>query len=148
MTRAQQQDLDDRERSEFLTRLDASEIRLTEWEEKFVGDFKKWSLPTNFWTGSDRRRTSCDQMRRRYEHQLPAMTGLSINAQVALAVAQADPGHCGYLKRNPDTGRQQPCSAPAVIKLRNGLELCADCNRIRESGLAQLRAAKERQLRS
>ena len=136
---------EDSRRGDFLRAIDGDEANLSDFEVKFVGDFIKARGKSNAdldfqWFTAGRRQV-VDNMIHRY--------GLrTLKQSAAPVVPQAEPGHCGYLKRDEETRKQTPCGAKAVIKLRNGLELCADCNRVREQGLAMLRAAKERRLRS
>lgn len=137
----------DLRRGEFLRAIDSGVENLSQFEmdfiESFLGDraLKDAALDWQWFT--EGRRKVVDNMIHRYGFRSLKMEAAAVNR-----LPPSAPGKCGYLVR-PEPGRpQQRCGAAAVIKLRNGLELCNDCNQIREDGIAKLRAARERQLRS
>lgn len=139
---------EDTRRGEFLRAIDAGEANCTDFEinfiEGFLGDRALKPSDLDFQWFTPGRRKVVDNMIHRYGFRSLKMEA---NAVAALKLKAPAPGTCGYLKRDEDNRRNQPCGAPAVIKLRHGLELCNECNQVREQGLAHLRAAKEQRLR-
>lgn len=60
--------LEDDLRGKFLKQLDAAEIECSEWEANFIESFLSAGIPSSWWTAA--RRTSCDEMRKKYEGRL------------------------------------------------------------------------------
>ena len=123
---ADQLEIEDVGRTEFMRALDASDLEVTEWEAKFLGTFKEHVNPQNFWIGSPGRRRSADNMRKSYGPRLGKPPAKSAAYQIPPSI----PGRCNYLIRAD--GRQQRCGLPAETLHGNGLEYCADHARERE----------------
>jgi hypothetical protein len=116
---SRQRELDDAAREEFLRALDASEIELTEFEQRFVGDF----IDAGFrwrWTGP--RRQVVEELRQRYQHRIHVHSPQSTVR--GLSVPAAPEGQCGYLVRDESGEPQRRCGLPAVTQNRLGLALC------------------------
>lgn len=135
-----QMELADRERLEFLRRLDAAEdVNVNEWEADFIGNFIK--SPRGM---TPKQRECVDEMRKRYEHQLPQWKAESRKQKVE--IPDSLPGQCGYFVRG-DAGGQVRCGKPASHKTNLGLELCQEHWDTRVRFEAKLRELKTRRSR-
>lgn len=115
--RADQTDMADMQREDFLRRLDdaADEVNVTDFEGQILASFLsgKW-----FWTGP--RRHVVDEMMVGYRHRLPAK---SAKGQVSsVRIPESEPGKCCYLVRG--LAGQVRCGMPATKKNSDGAEFC------------------------
>ena len=140
MSNLRQFEMADEERSDFLRRLDASDVTVTEWEAEFLASFLAYVNPVNFWLGFERRREACDKMRKRYEHQLPSPK-LPRRPQPV-----AQPNRCAYRIRD-ERGEPRFCGEPAICRTQQGLELCKAHDELRAEQVQRLRELKARPLR-
>lgn len=142
---------EDRTRGDFLRGLDESEWAVDDWEANFLASFLDFisnrpSDEPRWWT--DGRRGVVTRLAQKYP-DVARRAGLKAAPQAVAAKLDLPtmPGKCGYFTRD-DERRQRRCGAPAVVKLRAGLELCAEHEQQRQEGIERLRKFKERQLRS
>lgn len=107
----------DLQRLEFLQKLLASDLLLTDWEQQFTGSFRSSSRPSLWFT--EGRRTSTDKMWMKYGGELnhPFPTDA-----IATKIAPADEDCCQCYVRLD--GRQQHCNAPAFWQAANGWLYC------------------------
>jgi len=142
-----QLELTDRERVDFLLRLDEAEFEVTEWEAAFLESFmaRPDTLTARF---SNLQRQAVDNMRKSYEHRLPPVkTEIPKAESRNFSLPPEAAGHCGYLVRGED-GRQRRCGVTAVTRNKHGLEFCADHEKQRAEAAARLREIKNLKLRS
>ena len=135
---------EDNSRGEFLRALDASVANCSDFECQFIEgvlrDRETKDAALDFQWFTPGRRGVVDQMLKRYGMR-------TLRPAPRLKPPQAAPGCCGFLTR--EEGRRNIlCNQPAIIKLNNGLELCAHHDTIRQQEMERLRAFKTRNLRS
>lgn len=120
----------DMERIEFLEKLDASEIMLSDWETEFIESYMQARSEgrEQRWFTEGRRR-STDKMRDYYAEELWEKNGsrwqrhgpTSSPHQVEIPEANTD--GCMYLVRG-ENGLQTPCNEPATCQTRAGFRYC------------------------
>lgn len=139
----------DAQRGAFLRALDASEFAVDDWEAQFLNSFLDFTSnrpgdEPRWWT--EGRRRSAERMALKYP-DVARPAGLTPDTSHLTPLdLPSFPGKCDYLVRGDDR-RQHRCAQAAVVKLRHGLELCAEHEQQRQEGIARLRKLKERQLR-
>lgn len=116
----------DQQRLEFLRKLIAGDLLLTEWETQFTGSFHGSSRPTLWFTPG--RRISTDKMWMKYgaDLGLPYPGEMVTLAQRNKVPPPADAGACEYIVRDEER-RQRRCNEPAVLQSRTGFRYCQTC---------------------
>lgn len=133
----QQTEFEDRERLEFLKRLDdAEDVNVTDWEAQFIEGFL--TAPRGL---SHRQRECVDEMRKKYEHRLTGKAETR-KSETLKSIPDSVPGQCSYLVRG-DAG-QVRCGQPATQKNTHGAEFCDACWRKITEYQARLRQMKAR----
>lgn len=111
----------DQERSDFLRKLDGSELLVSDWEAQFIESFLRESNPAHWFTPG--RRVSADKMRMKYGNE-PEIKMPFFSERVAAPVFEdADPIGCQFMVRDEDR-RQRPCNDVATWQRLNGFRYC------------------------
>jgi hypothetical protein len=108
----------DLERRDFLKKLDASELLVTEWEARFIASFFQSGCLNWFTPG---RRSVADKLRLKYGGEPEIKMPFALKNPAANLPA-ADPAGCQFLLRGD--GSQKPCNEPANRQTRQGFRYC------------------------
>jgi hypothetical protein len=124
MTMNAQIELTDNARLDFLRKLIASDLMLTEWEDSFVASFESSSRPSLWFTPG--RRISTDKMWMKYGPDLSHPFPTDDVTVQPHRIPPAKAGCCEFLVRGED-GLQRPCNEPAVLQRASGFRYCQQC---------------------